>query len=94
MNEISIIFRKLNINIHDVISAAGSKWNFQKYYPGLVGGHCIGVDPYYLTHKSQLLGLQPKLILTSRKINEKMILNIFKKSKKVHQKIKKKNKQN
>ena len=78
MNEISIIFRKLNINIHDVISAAGSKWNFQKYYPGLVGGHCIGVDPYYLSHKSQLLGLQPKLILTSRKINEKMILNIIK----------------
>ncbi len=95
MNEISIIFRKLNINIHDVISAAGSKWNFQKYYPGLVGGHCIGVDPYYLTHKSKLLGLQPKLILTSRKINEKMILNIFKnlknfilKSKKKSSKIK------
>ena len=76
MNEISIIFRKLNINIHDVISAAASKWNFQKYYPGLVGGHCIGVDPYYLSYKSQLLGLQPKLILTSRKINEKMILDI------------------
>ncbi len=90
MNEISIIFRKLNINIHDVISAAGSKWNFQKYYPGLVGGHCIGVDPYYLTHKSQLLGLQPKLILTSRKINEKMISNIFKNLKKFITKSKKK----
>lgn len=82
MNEISIIFRKLNINIYDVISAASSKWNFQKYYPGLVGGHCIGVDPYYLSYKSQLLGLQPKLILTSRKINEKMILNIIKNLKK------------
>ena len=90
MNEISIIFRKLNINIHDVISAAGSKWNFQKYYPGLVGGHCIGVDPYYLTHKSKLLGLQPKLILTSRKINEKMILNIFKNLKNFILKSKKK----
>jgi len=90
MNEISIIFRKLNINIYDVIEAAGTKWNFQKYYPGLVGGHCIGVDPYYLTHKSQLLGLQPKLILTSRKINEKMIYDIIKNLKNFIKRSKKK----
>lgn len=90
MNEISLIFKKLNINIYDVISAASSKWNFQKYFPGLVGGHCIGVDPYYLSYKSELLGLQPKLILTSRKINEDMILNIFKNLKRFIVKSKKK----
>ena len=61
MNEISIIFRKLNINIYDVISAASSKWNFQKYYPGLVGGHCIGVDPYYLYHKSSAFRTSAKI---------------------------------
>ena len=82
MNEISIIFKKLNIDINEVIEAASSKWNFQKYYPGLVGGHCIGVDPYYLTYKSMSIGLQPKLILTSRKINEKMILSIIRSLKK------------
>ncbi len=82
MNEISIIFKKLNIDINEVIEAASSKWNFQRYYPGLVGGHCIGVDPYYLSYKSMSIGLQPKLILTSRKINEKMILSIIKALKK------------
>lgn len=78
MNEISIIFKKLNIKTQSVISAAASKWNFNKYYPGLVGGHCIGVDPYYLTHKSKSVGHYPDLILTSRKINESISKIIFK----------------
>lgn len=77
MNEISVIFKKLKIDTHEVIEAASSKWNFNTYYPGLVGGHCIGVDPYYLSHKSIAIGHQPDLILTSRKINEFMIFHII-----------------
>lgn len=81
MNEVSIIFDKLNINTRDVIKAASTKWNFGLYYPGLVGGHCIGVDPYYLSHKSSLIGEKSDLILTSRKINEQMTSYIFNKIK-------------
>ena len=82
MNEVSMIFDKLNINTRDVIKAASTKWNFGLYYPGLVGGHCIGVDPYYLSHKSKLIGEKSDLILTSRKINEDMTSYIFGKIKK------------
>lgn len=81
MNEVSMIFDKLNINTRDVIKAASTKWNFGLYYPGLVGGHCIGVDPYYLSHKSHLIGEKSDLILTSRKINEQMTSHIFNKIK-------------
>jgi UDP-N-acetyl-D-glucosamine/UDP-N-acetyl-D-galactosamine dehydrogenase len=72
MNELSIIFDKMNINTYDVIEAAGTKWNFQKYYPGLVGGHCIGVDPYYLTFKANALGYHSKVILAGRDTNDSM----------------------
>ena len=72
MNELSIIFSKININTHDVLKAAGTKWNFSKYYPGLVGGHCIGVDPYYLTHKAKMAGYNPKVILAGRYLNDNM----------------------
>ncbi len=71
-NELSIICSKLNIDTNQVINAASTKWNFHKYSPGLVGGHCIGVDPYYLTHKSKLLGYNPKIILAGRKLNDSM----------------------
>lgn len=77
-NELSIIFSKLKINTNSVIEAASTKWNFIKYYPGLVGGHCIGVDPYYLTYKSKMLGYNPKLILAGRKINDNMGILIVK----------------
>ena len=72
MNELSIVFQKLNINTLKVIDAASTKWNFLKFYPGLVGGHCIGVDPYYLTYKSIKAGYNPKIILSGRKINDNM----------------------
>jgi UDP-N-acetyl-D-galactosamine dehydrogenase len=72
INELSMIFDLLDINTHDVIAAAGTKWNFIKLSPGLVGGHCIGVDPYYLTHKAQALGYMPNLILGARQINNSM----------------------
>lgn len=72
MNELSIIFSKLNINTNQVIEAAGTKWNFLKFTPGLVGGHCIGVDPYYLTHKAESIGYTPQVILSGRKINDEM----------------------
>ncbi len=72
MNELSIIFDHMNINTHEVIEAAGSKWNFLKFYPGLVGGHCIGVDSYYLTYKSEQLGYKPEIILAGRKINDNL----------------------
>jgi UDP-N-acetyl-D-galactosamine dehydrogenase len=72
MNELAIIFNKMNISTYDVLAAAGTKWNFLKFTPGLVGGHCIGVDPYYLTHKAQLLGYQPEVILAGRRINDSM----------------------
>lgn len=72
INELAMIFDLMNINTHDVIEAAGTKWNFIKLFPGLVGGHCIGVDPYYLTHKAQSLGYMPNLILGARQINNGM----------------------
>ena len=71
-NELSIICSKLKIETKEVINAASTKWNFHKYLPGLVGGHCIGVDPYYLTYKSKLLGYNPKIILAGRKLNDSM----------------------
>ncbi|MES2732316.1 MAG: nucleotide sugar dehydrogenase [Bacteroidota bacterium] len=72
MNELSIICDKLEINTFEVLEAAGTKWNFLKFYPGLVGGHCIGVDPYYLTFKAIKLGHHPEVILSGRKINDSM----------------------
>ena len=72
INELSIIFNKLNIDTQSVLNAAESKWNFLPFKPGLVGGHCIGVDPYYLIHKSKEVGYTPELILSGRKINEHM----------------------
>ena len=72
INELSMIFNKMKINTREVLDASSTKWNFTKYEPGLVGGHCIGVDPYYLTYKSKKLGLFPNVILSGRKINDKM----------------------
>mgnify|MGYP001210118157 CR=1 FL=1 len=81
MNELSMIFEKMNLDTKEVIKAAKTKWNFAEYYPGLVGGHCIGVDPYYLTFKSRKLGLDPKIILAGRDINESMVKFVIKKIK-------------
>ena len=88
VNELSLIFNKLNLNTKEVIKYAATKWNFVKYYPGLVGGHCIGVDPYYLTYKAKQVGLRPKVILAGRKINNSMgreigkqVLSLIKKKK-------------
>ena len=92
INELSIICSKLDIGTKEVIDAASTKWNFHKYQPGLVGGHCIGVDPYYLTHKSKLLGYEPKIILAGRKLNDSMAsyilsrLNFFLLKKKLNKK--------
>ncbi len=72
MNELSMIFEKMGIHTRDVLEAAGTKWNFHKYSPGLVGGHCIGVDPYWLTYKAQMLGHHPQVILAGRNINDNM----------------------
>ncbi len=72
MNELAIIFDKLGIDTTEVLEAAGTKWNFLKFKPGLVGGHCIGVDPYYLTHKADMLGYNPQVILAGRRINDSM----------------------
>jgi len=72
VNELAIIFNKLGINTNDVLEAAGTKWNFLKFKPGLVGGHCIGVDPYYLTHKAQQIGYNPEIILAGRRLNDNM----------------------
>ena len=72
MNELSIIFNKMDIDTKSVLEAAGTKWNFLNFLPGLVGGHCIGVDPYYLTYKAQQLGYQSQIILSGRKINDDM----------------------
>jgi UDP-N-acetyl-D-galactosamine dehydrogenase len=72
MNEITQIFAKLDISVWDVLEAAGTKWNFLKFQPGLVGGHCIGVDPYYLSHRAQQIGLEPNVILAGRSINDRM----------------------
>ncbi len=72
VNELAMIFERMGIRTRDVIEAAGTKWNFHKYTPGLVGGHCIGVDPYYLTHKAQELGYHPEIILAGRRLNDNM----------------------
>ena len=79
MNELSIIFDKMNINTFEVLEAAGTKWNFLKFKPGLVGGHCIGVDPYYLTYKSKQMGYDSQVILAGRVINDGMAGHIAKK---------------
>ena len=72
MNELSVIFRRIGIDTLEVLKAAGTKWNFLPFRPGLVGGHCIGVDPYYLTHKAEMLGYTPQVILAGRRINDSM----------------------
>ncbi len=72
VNELSLIFNKIGIDTQEVLEAAGTKWNFLKFQPGLVGGHCIGVDPYYLTHKAQSIGHNPEIILAGRRINDAM----------------------
>lgn len=79
MNELSIIFDKMGINTYEVLEAAGTKWNFLKFHPGLVGGHCIGVDPYYLTYKASELGYNSKVILAGRYINDNMPLYLARK---------------
>lgn len=79
MNELSIIFDKMNINTFEVLEAAGTKWNFLKFQPGLVGGHCIGVDPYYLTYKANQLGYDSRVILAGRVINDEMPAYVAKK---------------
>jgi UDP-N-acetyl-D-galactosamine dehydrogenase len=79
MNELSIIFDKMNINTYEVLEAAGTKWNFLKFSPGLVGGHCIGVDPYYLTYKASELGYNSKVILAGRYTNDNMSVYVARK---------------
>src|SRR5690606_11140146 len=76
MNELALIFHRVGIRTEDVLEAAGTKWNFLKFSPGLVGGHCIGVDPYYLTTEAERLGYFPHLILAGRRINDGMGLYI------------------
>ena len=95
MNELSQIFAKLDIDTHEVIQAASTKWNFIKFYPGLVGGHCIGVDPYYLTYKAKKNKFNPKVILSARNTNNEMpiiiskkIIDTLKEKKIYHSKIK------
>jgi len=92
MNELSIIFNKMSIDTQEVIKAASTKWNFAEYYPGFVGGHCIGVDPYYLTFKAQKIGHVPKVILGGRNLNDSMPKEVAKRvfakhSKKIEQRI-------
>src|SRR5690606_22453930 len=72
INELSIIFNKMEINTYDVLDAAGTKWNFLKFRPGLVGGHCIGVDPYYLTYKAKEFGYHAQIINSGRSVNDGM----------------------
>src|SRR6516225_771620 len=76
INELALIFNRLGIDTEEVLKAAGSKWNFLKFTPGLVGGHCIGVDPYYLTHKAQEIGYHPEMILAGRRLNDNMALYV------------------
>src|SRR6202047_3307517 len=76
INELALIFNRLQIDTEEVLSAAGSKWNFLPFRPGLVGGHCIGVDPYYLTHKAQEIGYHPEMILAGRRLNDSMALYV------------------
>ena len=72
MHELALIFDRIGIDTMEVLKAAGTKWNFLPFRPGLVGGHCIGVDPYYLTHKAEMLGYIPQVILAGRRINDSM----------------------
>ncbi len=83
MNELSIIFNKMEINTYDVLKAAGTKWNFLKFVPGLVGGHCIGVDPYYLTYKASTIGYHSKVILAGRQTNDSMGAYVAKETAKI-----------
>ena len=76
INELALIFNRLGIDTEEVLNAAGSKWNFLPFQPGLVGGHCIGVDPYYLTHKAQEIGYHPEMILAGRRLNDNMSLHV------------------
>jgi len=76
VNELALIFERLGIDTHEVLEAAGTKWNFLPFKPGLVGGHCIGVDPYYLTHKAESIGYRPEVILSGRRINDNMGMHI------------------
>ena len=76
VNELAILFEKLGIDTKEVLEAAGSKWNFLKFFPGLVGGHCIGMDPYYLTYKAQQVGYHPEVILAGRRINDSMGIHV------------------
>jgi len=76
INELALIFNRLGIDTEEVLNAAGSKWNFLPFQPGLVGGHCIGVDPYYLTHKAQEIGYHPEMILAGRRLNDNMALHV------------------
>ena len=76
MNELSLIFARLGLKTDEELAAAGTKWNFHKYHPGLVGGHCIGVDPYYLTYRAQQLGYHPQVILAGRQINDSMPIRV------------------
>ena len=76
INELALIFKRLGIDTEEVLNAAGSKWNFLRFTPGLVGGHCIGVDPYYLTHKAQEIGYHPEMILAGRRLNDNMALYV------------------
>lgn len=76
INELALIFNRLGIDTEEVLSAAGSKWNFLPFKPGLVGGHCIGVDPYYLTHKAQQIGYHPEMILAGRRLNDNMAIYV------------------
>lgn len=76
VNELALIFERMNIDTHEVLTAAGTKWNFLPFKPGLVGGHCIGVDPYYLTYKAESLGYHPEIILSGRRINDNMGIHI------------------
>ena len=72
INELAMLFKEMGLETREVLEAAGTKWNFQPYRPGLVGGHCIGVDPYYLTHKAESIGFHPQMILAGRRINDGM----------------------
>ena len=76
VNELALIFERIGIDTHEVLEAAGTKWNFLPFKPGLVGGHCIGVDPYYLTHKAESLGYHSEVILAGRRINDNMGIHI------------------
>jgi UDP-N-acetyl-D-galactosamine dehydrogenase len=80
VNELAIIFERMGLDTNEVLKAAGTKWNFLPFKPGLVGGHCIGVDPYYLTHKAELMGYHPEVILAGRRINDSMGSHIARKT--------------